>query len=280
MEYVRHGAGCCGISHVYVFDGATEADLDAILRRHDTSNDHGTGAGRLLEAVLSERQVNPNFGRNRTMVVEAIWEQGGWAPVLFRKGFRLVSRFNNSNSGQNCYVFHRHPDFMRLIDLPFTTTPENIQEVLEEAPVAPPAADLPLLTAEDIPNLVAGEELAYAYRGQNGAAAVGDGWRYILIRPMIGNRLRVETIPHGGTRVLNVNRFVRANAPAPAPVEPVVPAAPFVVSIFYSAHLRAPVVAGTRLFETEEVLRAVYPRVRDVRRLEILSDGTRREVQL
>lgn len=139
MEYVQHGGQCCGISHVHGFDYTTEASLDQVLLQHDQRSDHGTPGSRTLEAVLSERQVNPAHGHGRTMIPEAIWQEGGWAPVLFRKGFRLVGRFRNSNSNEFCYIFHRNLAWSDLpaAQLPFDTATLNLAPVMR--PVTAPA---------------------------------------------------------------------------------------------------------------------------------------------
>lgn len=139
MEYERHGGSCCGISHVFGFDYATEDALDEIIRDHDVGAEHGSPGSRTLEAVLSERQVNPNLGRNRAMIMPSVWARGGWAPILFEKGFRLVGRFNNSNSDQNCYIFHRNLQWMdHQNNLPF-----EVQAAV--TPVVPPTAPAPVI---------------------------------------------------------------------------------------------------------------------------------------
>jgi len=106
MEYERHGAHCCGISHVYGFDNATPDDLAEIIQLHDTGHDHGTPGNRLLEAVLTDRQLDPREEGDRR-VTRAVRDAGGWAAILAGHGFTLHTRFQNSNTQHYCNVFHR-----------------------------------------------------------------------------------------------------------------------------------------------------------------------------
>jgi hypothetical protein len=126
MDMVEHGGQCCGIRTIFGFDHGTVAELDAhIARLDDMTNIGGVGATRMVEVVLSERQVTP----------------GVWPRHLAERGFRLVSRFLNANSGRKCYVFHR-ANFLPLNDLPFTwdvnarATDNGVRPAA--TPIAPP----------------------------------------------------------------------------------------------------------------------------------------------
>ena len=293
MEYSRHAGGCCGISVVHGFDDATEADLDGILRRHDTMNEHGAGAGRLLEAVLSERQVNPDFGRNATMIVESIRNRGFWAPILFSKGFRLVARFRNSNSDQICYVFHRHPEFMDHVGgLPFPSTPADISRALAAGRlVVPTAATSTLtremfgrhLTVEDIPNIPVGTRLRYVFAGQEGASDNYHNRVYTFVGSRNRRSIAVTEVDGGGRDAFNINRFqiVEDQMPeAPPVVPPVVEdPVPTVVTRLYVARLEATPHLERAFFSLED-LRAVYPRARNVCRRDVYSDGQIHEVRI
>src|SRR4051812_32615544 len=83
MHITRHGGGCCGIDHIVGFEFGYNAESKkrfaaefvrqvAAWKRRNPS--------RLLEATLTDGQM-------RT-----------WASHLQEIGFKLVDRFNNSNS--------------------------------------------------------------------------------------------------------------------------------------------------------------------------------------
>lgn len=96
-----HGGGCCGMTHVYEFPdlktdctekGNREAAIDGFLStvtQTDTRHYANTGS-HLYEVVLLDSQL-----------------RSGWLYVLQKAGFRRVSRFLNSNSGNICNVFHK-----------------------------------------------------------------------------------------------------------------------------------------------------------------------------
>lgn len=104
MEYESHGGGCCGYGHVFNFDHSTPDNLDEVIREHA---DAGRGNNRILEAILTDRQLDPVPDDRR--VTNAVRQAGGWASVLASRGFRLAAQWNNSNTGRNCYQFLRIP---------------------------------------------------------------------------------------------------------------------------------------------------------------------------
>jgi hypothetical protein len=119
MNIDDHGGQCCGIRHIYAMDHSSVDELDRYISNLDRANNvGGPDSGRLIEIVLSERQVT---GEGNGGWHHSVRDAGGWPAVLAARGFRLVSRFNNANSGRNCYIFHRVPHFMsiRNQDLPF-----------------------------------------------------------------------------------------------------------------------------------------------------------------
>lgn len=124
MQVNQHGGYCCGAGHISGFDRATPQDLDQCIREFE--DNYGAGDNRLIEVILSERQVTTGrmpAGRGglADQISEETRQAGGWAAVLRERGFKLVTRFNNSNSEQNCYVFHRIRNEMSLNNrqLPF-----------------------------------------------------------------------------------------------------------------------------------------------------------------
>jgi hypothetical protein len=119
MQYQRVAEGCCGNYIAFNFGAnhtaAAERELEALMagregdvrRRNPEHNvrrrDGQQVANVLTEAVLTDEQM-------RT-----------WAPVLCRKGWRLVTRFLNSNTGNMVNVLHYSAkrEFRRPADLPF-----------------------------------------------------------------------------------------------------------------------------------------------------------------
>lgn len=208
MAYVQdHGGSCCGVRHIYGMDNTTVRQLEDLIAQVDRLDRVGRAtreSGRLIEVILSQRQVGIDgaVGHRWAACVEA---EGGWPVVMQRLGFRLVSRFNNANSGYDCFVFHRVPVFKSLTDLPFAWRHE----------VAPPVT-----------------------------AAGGPG---ALAAP---------------------REVVRERVVAP-PVT--------VVATFYANVLQAGMGA---FWPTLEAARAAAPRCRQQARIEVLSDGNRRTVNL
>ncbi len=100
MLYNTHGGSCCGYGHVYNFDHSTEAQLDRCIHEHLNA---ARGENRILEAILSERQVNPTANESR--IPASVRVAGGWPTILARKGFRLAAQWENSNTGRRCYQF-------------------------------------------------------------------------------------------------------------------------------------------------------------------------------
>lgn len=83
-----HGGRCCGINHIVGAGSIRSAEeLDDLLRQtRQRVND-----GMLVEIVLTNSQC-----RSRPEL-----------PVMIqKKGFKLVNRFKNPNSGNICNVFH------------------------------------------------------------------------------------------------------------------------------------------------------------------------------
>ena len=81
-----HGGGCCGISHISdmnTYDGGSN------FRNFERAN--RMIPKRLYEVVVTSSQLNDPFLRD----------------YLERNGFKLKTKFNNANSNNNCYVFHR-----------------------------------------------------------------------------------------------------------------------------------------------------------------------------
>lgn len=97
MRIANHGGHCCGVDHIYGFeylrnrpvvglDAGSQQRVDEFKRSVNNWKYHN--ASRLLEACLTDHQMV------------------GWAPYLQEAGFKLVTRFRNSNSENTVNVLH------------------------------------------------------------------------------------------------------------------------------------------------------------------------------
>lgn len=267
MDIVGHGGGCCGMRHIMNMDHSTVADLDRLIAglSQEGHNAAARGAGRLIEIVLSSRQV----GDRRSGNVGARWSPcvdaaGGWPNVLRERGFRLVTAFENANSSNACYVFHWHPFFKSLApaDLPFewdhTFHPDAGGAGVNRA--APVRAH----------GLAIGDHATYRNPGN----------------PNHGLTARIDRISQGGNhvegiwtatgapfRAYSIRNFTRTRAapPAPAPDPRRVVAT---ISTFHGFYRRD----GRRGagYDTAEAARAANPRIFRVDRKDtaVRADGT------
>lgn len=91
LRISSHGGYCCGIRHVSNFSPlpgrVTKEDLERVVAQ----TQQYAKKGMLVEAVLTNGQLNanPELGK-----------------ILDETGFKLVSRFQNPNSNNICNVFH------------------------------------------------------------------------------------------------------------------------------------------------------------------------------
>lgn len=121
MPYNRHGGGCCGYAHLWGLDNMDLATFNRAVDEHFAPPGNTTNNNRVLEVILSQRQVTPNVDGNRRHA--SIVEAGGWPTVLASRGFVLSAVWRNSNSGNNCYQFLKTTTFLdNNTDLPFTWT--------------------------------------------------------------------------------------------------------------------------------------------------------------
>lgn len=250
MRMVDHGGSCCGIRQIYGFDHSTVAELDEYIRELD--NEHGQG-NRLIEVVLSQRQVRGDRA-----------PAGGWTAALAERGFRLVSRFNNSNSHNDCYIFHRVPAFKSIApaDLPFPWSHDAIpvaQQGIHEAGgpgVAGRAAAAPAWRA--------GDRFRYMAAGSSHHGYIG------VIRSIEGaNAVVIWETPDATFRTVSLRHCARMERQH-TPPEVVA------VATFYANHY---VERGRgALYPTLAACRAAAPRCRRQDRLTIMSDGTQRWV--
>lgn len=146
LVYRDHGGGCCGYKHIFSFDYRTVEDLDRVLNEHFVPDNNN----RVVEVILSERQVNPVSGDNR--IPQSVREAGGWPAILAERGFRLVSRWRNSNSARNCYQFVKTNRWLSMTQrqLPFAYPQELVafqsnggENIDTNETVAPPPPPVP-----------------------------------------------------------------------------------------------------------------------------------------
>src|SRR5688500_7758877 len=118
-----HGGdySCCGVSHLSRF-GATPTDeeiarMDQLIQQK-------------LDNLYARNQHRPGEPENKTNHLFDICMTDdqlrvGWDRTLKQKGFRLVSRFFNSNSGNFVNVLHYSPTraTRRIEELPFDWSP-------------------------------------------------------------------------------------------------------------------------------------------------------------
>lgn len=115
LNISSHGGYCCGMRHIYRFspvlpDGAVLTE--EVLRS-------------ALETAINRLMVPQKKGFNLLMEVvlndTQLVEQKCLAPILKEFGFKLVTRFLNSNSGSWCNVFHLEtaPEQAKFKPLPF-----------------------------------------------------------------------------------------------------------------------------------------------------------------
>ena len=127
VMYADHAGSCCGIKTAWSFDYATREEFETVYNNHFVRGNNN----RLLEVVLSERQVNLRTQGERARMLE------DWPAILAEKGFTLVNRFRNSNTGRICYVFHKLNERLPMSPeyLPFNWPADQIEPGVQ--PVAP-----------------------------------------------------------------------------------------------------------------------------------------------
>lgn len=291
MQYERHGGGCCGYGHIYEMDNSTPAVLRAEIERHLRA---ARGVNRIVEVILSERQINPRTDWERNQIRREVTEAGGWPAVLAAEGFRLAAEWRNSNSGNNCYQFIRipelltdSPDYNRSFRWEAEIVPavavapipapvvEGIPERYRGEHPQPPAnrvdPELPMLLWDNRTNQyfpvvrfrVTDERRIHASGRGYGCTLTGDIWYYMDTGRLGGSPTRgqlINYVPDAPAAPVQAVPVQAAPPPAPAPR-----------FNEYYADLRGSGRHGP--FETIEAARARYPRCRRFVRRTIMSDG-------
>lgn len=297
MDYEGHGGSCCGYGHIFEMDHTSIEDFREGLEEHLTA---AAGLNRIVEVILSERQINPRTAWDRRQIHDSVTAAGGWPAVLAAEGFRLAAEWRNSNSGNNCYQFIRIPTLL-TDDAGYNRTfrweagiipavgvapipvpgvpvvpgvPERYRGTHPQPPAGPVDHTLPILVWDYRTSMyypvtrvrsvdVGIEPRIYASGTGRGCTLTGDIWYHAATGRLGGSPIRgqlVNYVPDAPA------------APVPAPAAPVAARRRIDVNAteFY-ANLR---VSGRRgPFDTEADARAAYPRCRTIEQRNIMTDG-------
>ena len=260
MEYVAHGGGCCGYGHVFGFDHATVERLDECIQRH---LDAAGGNNRILEAILTDRQLAPAANENR--IPASVTQAGGWAAVLAARGFRLAAAWTNSNTGRRCYQFLKIPDLISdgvgrafLEILPFQWTGEI--NVPIPAPRVVHRQDVPVVGMR-VMNLRTGAQ------GRIRAVYEADSRYTVTFNDGLNGNYRLDNFR---------NAFSVLDEPANPQPQPQPAPPPPVVRRIYATEWYANLRQGGRRgpFGSPAQAREAYPRCARFERRDIYNDGT------
>jgi hypothetical protein len=109
MFIEQHGGSCCGITHVIGFEHAPTRNLKNSLNMILRTWREDMYEGRYNDDTGEYEDVPDTFN----CVLEATLTDdqmvNGWAPEMKARGFKLVNRFKNSNSGNYVNVLHFSP---------------------------------------------------------------------------------------------------------------------------------------------------------------------------
>lgn len=110
MGYEKHGGNCCGVFHIFDFPenpkwrkGATAQTWlkDTIENGRAAQHDvYYRWGGEDSDTWVEDDEA--------TYAVEAVLAQyqlAAWEPILIAAGFKMVLSFNNTNSGNDCFIF-------------------------------------------------------------------------------------------------------------------------------------------------------------------------------
>lgn len=119
----RHGGDCCGINHLYEW-GTSGGDVATPVDNQENYKKFSEEVDKYSEGEFEERD-GPKEGR--CVVIEVVLtdlqieNSPHFAKWLKRKGFKIVNRFRNYNSGNFCTVFHytQYPISKTVNNLPF-----------------------------------------------------------------------------------------------------------------------------------------------------------------
>lgn len=129
MLAAGHGGECCGITHIYgledrpgvmAIDDYLGEDLYAHVVKQEIASKR---LDRLIDSISHDHEwvgevSVPNHAKKRHGVIEVVLAKSPpgaayyidqvrhWHRALTRRGFKLVTKALNSNSGNHIYVYH------------------------------------------------------------------------------------------------------------------------------------------------------------------------------
>lgn len=113
MGYSHHGGGCCGVFHVHdlptSFDDKDKNAKGWLKRNVEKGRDRQYG--RYYEGPdcdcddCNRGIISSDDAVYAVDIVLADYQMDCWEDVLLAAGFKMVLTFNNTNSGNDCYIF-------------------------------------------------------------------------------------------------------------------------------------------------------------------------------
>lgn len=120
MRLVNHGGKCCGIKHIHGIPWNPTVKVTALLKRAcyqgavgEMSNPAKDFFPGPAPAETGEERLNRLLeyldSKKKSHLVEITFNNmyRGWNKILKAKGFRIVSKFTNGNTGNSIEVYHR-----------------------------------------------------------------------------------------------------------------------------------------------------------------------------
>ena len=125
MLLLCHGGKCCGIKHIYGFSNhpqigelpALKGSSEPAVRYHGGVQSEQAGqqffigkapketALKRLDRYLRFCQTNQPKGLIEVSLV--LGQKNMWEKILLERGFELVQKFENSNTDNTIYLYHR-----------------------------------------------------------------------------------------------------------------------------------------------------------------------------
>lgn len=262
----QHGGQCCGVWHLHGMDYTSIAELDERISQHFV---HGN-MNRVLEIILSARQVEDPRSTDGGRINHTIVAAGGWAAVLAQRGFRLTEAWTNSNSSRRCYRFIKLTEFLENAETHVPRAPRGFVEAggVVQAAVVPNAGPARVTDVAAIVRNLTTRDVGVVLRSYIN----DEGVRMLVVRL---NDTAAER------RWASHNCAIVADAPGIPPVEEVInnrreepPAPPRVVFSTFHNVFQQPRGRSNAGWDTYEQARQNAPRARQIDRRDIMSDGS------
>lgn len=120
MQAYIHGGKCCGIKHIQGLDYDPNAMLSAKRRGKKLSNEGSCYMNStrpfFYESAPAETYlqrfdriiafIKTNRPKGVIEVVISDFQLVNWRPLIEERGFNLVTKAKNSNSGQTIHIYH------------------------------------------------------------------------------------------------------------------------------------------------------------------------------